>query len=93
MINKVSSWPPVAINQRWFIRDDGFLDSFNSIFVLIPLLVICKSGSDRTVYSQVVFYIQRLVSNLFVSPEGGCSLSNLFVSPEGGLLLCWALFV
>ena len=61
MINKVNSWPPVAINHGWFIRDDGFLDSFNSIFVLIPLLVICKSGSDRTVYFQVVFYIKRLV--------------------------------
>ena len=28
MINKVNLWPPVAINQGWFIRNDGFLDLF-----------------------------------------------------------------
>ena len=71
--------PPVAINQGWFIRNDGFLDLFLFyfsfdfvvcfVFVCFLCTLICFSNcfvisfSSRMVHSQIWFTPQCLFSS------------------------------
>ena len=68
LMNKVNSCSPVAINQGWFIRNDGFLDLFwSSVLHLTPLFdvrFVCARAYLRDFIFEYCFrcvFVSRLL--------------------------------